>query len=183
MDEWLARGIRAPSQDNLARVLTETSLKKFDCVRTASRCSGMNKKVYSGEFDQCGKLAPFFIWKRYIDDFDYEEDVQIFQDQYKIDPFVVPTGAEEAINRFFQAKYGLFTCQDSEDNYGGISIDPLLIKKWEVNERNLKRSWTLAILTALQSGDVKIETLGGYRNSFKQARKFTKYLEKHPQHE
>jgi hypothetical protein len=61
----------------------------------------MNKKVYSGEFDQCGKLAPFYIWRRNIDEKDYEEDLTLFMDQYKIDPFVVPKGAQEAINRFF----------------------------------------------------------------------------------
>lgn len=31
----------------------------------------MNKKVYSGEFDLCGKLAPFYLWKRIIDENDY----------------------------------------------------------------------------------------------------------------
>jgi hypothetical protein len=61
----------------------------------------MNKKVYTGEFDQCGKLAPFYIWKRYIDEQEFEEDVKLFMDQYKIDPFEVPTGAEDAVNRFF----------------------------------------------------------------------------------
>ena len=80
----------------------------------------MNKKVYNGEFDQCGKLAPFYIWKRYIDEFDFEEDVKLFMDQYKIEPFITPTGAEDSINRFFQSKYGLFTCQDSEDRYGSL---------------------------------------------------------------
>ena len=43
----------------------------------------MNKKVYQGEFDQCGKLAPFYIWKRTIDDSEYDEDVSLFMDQYK----------------------------------------------------------------------------------------------------
>jgi hypothetical protein len=91
-------------------VLNESSLKKLDCVSTSGKCNGMNKKVYNGEFDQCGKLAPFYIWKRTIDDSEYDEDINLFMDQYKIDPFVIPTGAEEAINRFFQSKYGLFTC-------------------------------------------------------------------------
>ena len=95
----------------------------------------MNKKVYNGEFDKCGKLAPFYIWKRYIDESECDDDVKLFMDQYKIDPFVVPNGAEEAVNRYFQAKYGLFTCQDSEDRYGNMQIDPLLIQKWEVNEK------------------------------------------------
>lgn len=101
LDDWLSQGVKAPSQDMLDGVFNDASLKKIDCISTSGRCSGMNKKVYSGEFDQCGKLAPFYIWKRYLDEKDYDDDVNTFIDQYKIDPFVVPIGAEEAINRFF----------------------------------------------------------------------------------
>ena len=101
LDDWIKEGIMAPNQDELNGVFTDASLKKFDCMPTALRCQGMNKKVYSGEFDQCGKLAPFYLWRRYIDDKDYDEELSIFMDQYQIDPFVVPRGAEEAINRFF----------------------------------------------------------------------------------
>lgn len=101
LDDWLSQGVKAPTQDMLDGVFNDASLKKIDCISTSGRCSGMNKKVYSGEFDQCGKLAPFYIWKRYLDEKDYDDDVNTFIDQYKIDPFVVPIGAEEAINRFF----------------------------------------------------------------------------------
>lgn len=31
----------------------------------------MNRKVYSGDFETCGKLAPFYLWKRIIDENDY----------------------------------------------------------------------------------------------------------------
>jgi hypothetical protein len=123
----------------------------------------MNKKVFNGEFEQCGKLAPFYLWRRFIDEKEYEEDIQMFMDQYKIDPFVVPLGAEESINRFFQSRYGLFTCQDSQDRYGQIAIDPLLFQKWEGNEVQRQKVWTLAVLTALQEGAISIEMLGQYR--------------------
>jgi hypothetical protein len=33
----------------------------------------MNKKVYNGDFDLCGKLAPFYLWRRIIDESEYEE--------------------------------------------------------------------------------------------------------------
>lgn len=61
----------------------------------------MNKKVYSGEFENCGKLAPFYLWKRHVNETDYDEDLAVFMDQYKIDAFEVPTGAQEPINKFF----------------------------------------------------------------------------------
>ena len=104
-------------------------------------------------------------------------------DQYKIDPFVVPIGAEESINRFFQSKYGLFTCQDSEDRYGSLQMDPLLIQKWEQSDKQLRKTWTLSILTAIKEGELKIETLGQFRNNFKDSKKFQKYLKTHPNHE
>lgn len=100
LDDWIKKGFVAPSPDELSGVLNETTLKKLDCVPSARRCSGTNPKVFSGEFEQCGKLAPFYLWRRFIDEKAYEEDVQMFMDQYQIDPFVVPLGAEESINRF-----------------------------------------------------------------------------------
>ena len=181
LDDWLKRPVSAPSQDQLDGVLTDASLKKIDCVTTSAKCQGMNRKVYSGDFDQCGKLAPFYIWKRYIDETEFDEDVKLFMDQYKIDPFVTPIGSEESINRFFQAKYGLFTCQGSE--FGSLTIDPLLIQKWEVTDKQLRKTWNLAILTAIKEGELKIETLGQYRNHFKESKKFQKYLKSHQNHE
>ena len=68
LDDWLSQGVKAPSQDMLDGVFNDASLKKIDCISTSGRCSGMNKKVYSGEFDSCDKLAPFYIWKRYLDE-------------------------------------------------------------------------------------------------------------------
>ena len=78
LDDWLSQGVKSPTQDMLDGVFNDASLKKLDCMPNSGRCSGMNKKVYSGEFDQCGKLAPFYIWKRYLDEKDYDDDVNTF---------------------------------------------------------------------------------------------------------
>ena len=51
LDDWLSQGVKAPTQDMLDGVFNDASLKKIDCISTSGRCSGMNKKVYSGEFD------------------------------------------------------------------------------------------------------------------------------------
>jgi hypothetical protein len=40
----------------------------------------MNKKVYNGEFDMCGKLAPFYLWRRIIDESEYEDEINLFLD-------------------------------------------------------------------------------------------------------
>ena len=66
--------------DDLLGILNETTLKKLDCMPSAKLCQGLNRKVYKGEFDQCGNLAPFYLWKRFIDEKDYEEDVQMLMD-------------------------------------------------------------------------------------------------------
>ena len=82
LDDWIKSGIKAPEIDDINGALNETSLKKLDCVDSFSRCSGWNKNVYSGKFDSCGYLAPFYLWKRYIDESEYEEGLNIFMDQY-----------------------------------------------------------------------------------------------------
>ena len=94
LDDWIKKGLTTPSLDQLNYVLNETTLKKLDCLPSSRKCQGLNKKVYNGQFEQCGALAPFYLWRRFIDDSDYDEDVLIFIDQYKIDPFTVPLGAE-----------------------------------------------------------------------------------------
>lgn len=80
LDDWISSGIKAPSLDAMSAALNDTSLKKLDCVSSSGRCRGMNKKVYNGDFDLCGKLAPFFIWRRYIDEKIYDEDVNNLMD-------------------------------------------------------------------------------------------------------
>ena len=64
-----------------------------------------------------------------------------------------------------------------------MSIDPLLIQRWEGNEKQLRRTWALAVVSAIQAGVLKIDTLGQYRNNFKNSKKFQKYLKTHPHHE
>lgn len=133
LDDWIKRGFNSPHLDDLNIILNETTLKKIDCMPSSKTCAGFNKQVYSGHFENCGRLSPFLFWKRYIDERDYDEDIQMFMDQYHISPMVVPKGAKSSINKFLQAKYGLFTCQESQDMFGELSIDPLLYYKWESN--------------------------------------------------
>lgn len=52
-----------------------------------------------------------------------------------------------------------------------------------MTDKQLRKTWNLAILTAIKEGELKIETLGQYRNKFKGSKKFQKYLKTHPNHE
>ena len=54
---------------------------------------------------------------------------------YEIAPFDAPARASAVINAFFQAKYGMFSCFDSERRPGGLSFDPNLVAYWERNPK------------------------------------------------
>lgn len=126
--------------------------KKNACVHSQT-CTGWNYDVYDGVFSQCGPLNPFFAWNSVVDERQFEESIDLFMDQYDIDVFQnVGTGkATRALNQFFSAKYGLFTCYDAKVKWGLINIDPGLIERWERPDR-LKRTWYLAIMSLITSG-------------------------------
>jgi hypothetical protein len=54
-------------------------------------------------------------------------------DHYDIPVFESPYASFYTVNYFFQAKYGMFTCIDSETRPGLIKYDPGLISYWERN--------------------------------------------------
>ena len=87
--------------ESLQAAFIDASLKKLDCMPSAQACRGMNKKVYSGNFENCGQLSPFYLWKRHVNEEEFDDDLKVFMNQYKIDPFVAPTGSEQAINQYF----------------------------------------------------------------------------------
>jgi hypothetical protein len=99
-----------------------------------------------------------------IDERQFEESIDLFMDQYEIDVFQnVGTGkATRALNQFFSAKYGLFTCYDAKVKWGLINIDPGLIERWERPDR-LKKTWYLAIMSLITSKQVSWEQMEAYR--------------------
>ena len=99
------------------------------------------------------------IWDKYVTESDYLKDVNHFIDHYDIPPFEAPAGAQSTINAFFQAKYGMFYCYDSFIKMGLIEYDPTLISAWERNPKQLKLTWTLAVLCALNANSISIEEL------------------------
>ena len=48
--------------------------KKYDCLISDS-CAGKNYVVYDGIFDRCGKMNPFIIWDKYVNDLKSDRDV------------------------------------------------------------------------------------------------------------
>ncbi len=96
-------------------------------------CAGMNYQVYDGVFDGCGKVYPFINWDKHVHSKKYAKDLQHFMDHYDVPPFEAPASAQTSLNKFFQAKYGLFYCYDSDKLYGIVKYDPMLIAYWERN--------------------------------------------------
>lgn len=78
--------------------------------------SGWNTAVYDGIFGGCGPQDPFEIWRKYFRMKDYDEWVDRLMDQYEIQPFQRPKGqrARMALNKFFQARYGMFCGYDAK---------------------------------------------------------------------
>ncbi len=112
----------------------------------------MNQQVFDGFFDRCGKMNPFELWNKKVDEKRCNKELDLFMNHYDIPPFNGPNRASMTLNAFFQAKYGMFYCYDNNKLYGLIDYDPALIEKWERTQRNLKRTWNLAIMSALNEG-------------------------------
>jgi lantibiotic modifying enzyme len=121
-----------PSKATFVKVMDDYHTRKTQCLISHS-CAGLNYAVFDGVFDSCGKMNPFEVWNRYVDETKCEKDIYIFMDHYDIPPFEAPERGRMTINAFFQAKYGMFYCYDNNKRYGLIDYDPSLIITWERN--------------------------------------------------
>ena len=82
------------------------------CIPNYTGCGiTYNTAVYHGT-DACGAASGdvFGIWKRNVDEKKAKRMVQTLMDHYDFPVYDVPAGLEREIYRFYQAKYGLFTC-------------------------------------------------------------------------
>lgn len=155
--------------------MDECHIRKQHCLHTHA-CAGKNYSVFDGIFDTCGRLNPFEIWNRFVDESKSERDLALFMDHYDIPPFEAPDSASRPINAFFQAKYGMFYCYDNNKRYGLIDYDPSLIAQWEKNSRKLKRTWNLAVMAALSDKSITFNQLEIYRKKdFKKSKSWRKY--------
>ena len=61
----------------------------------------MNPSVFDGVFDRCGKMDPFGLWNRSVNEKRYEKDLKLFMNHYDIPPFEGPERASMTLNAFF----------------------------------------------------------------------------------
>lgn len=153
--------MKAPEIGAIEKVHRATVKMKVKCEVGAS-CTGWNKAVYEGVFDRCGPMDPFIIWKQHVREKEFDESLELFMDLFESEAFEQPFGGgpkiKQMTNKFFQAKYGMFTCHGSWVQWGTVDYDHGLIERWE-KPKALKRTWNLAMMYLLQNKTVKIENL------------------------
>ena len=73
----------------------------------------------------------------------------MFIDQYEVPVGEVPNmKCSRFFNKYFQSKFGCFTCFGSHNKYGGINFDLGLMEKWE-KPKELKRQWDQVVMAAI----------------------------------
>ena len=166
---------KAPGMGILEKIFDQNYTKKRQCVNSQS-CQGWNYQVFSGHFDGCGSLHPFWAWNQHIKESNYDETYQKFCEQYDVEPFDVVNNAY--IRKYFAAKYGLFTCYDSKVKWGNgqISLEPQLIEDHE--KRNLKRTWIIALVSALNAKSIGWAALDEKRIPYNQSKLYKKYIKR-----
>ncbi len=102
-------------------------------------------------------------------------------DQYDLPVHHAPQGMESEINKFYQAKFGMFTCHDTLARIGGVRYAEDLIDYWVRNKDDQKYTWYLAIAFVL-SEKHNFGLLDQYKKTYKESKSFKKYLQNHPDH-
>eukprot|EP00347_Sterkiella_histriomuscorum_P004744 403359274 len=171
------KNLMVPSRATFVKVVDETHSKKHDCLISHS-CAGKNYTVYDGVFDRCGKMSPFVVWDKYVTSKKYSPDLNHFMEHYNIPAYCCPEKASMTMNAFFQAKYGMFYCYDNNKRYGLIDFDPELINRWERSSKNVQRTWSLAVMSAISEGTLSFEDIKQYKIDFTKWKKWEAYLQR-----
>lgn len=76
----------------------------------------------------------FGIWKKRVNEKKGKDIVELLMDQYDLPLHIAPLGLDDAINTFYQAKYGMFTCHDTLQRIGKVRHAEDLIDFWIRNK-------------------------------------------------
>ena len=87
-----------------------------------------------------------------------------------------------ALNKYFQAKYGLFTCYDARMKYGMIELDAALIERYEKPSK-LRRVWSLAVMSCLYNKTLTWEEMEQYRIPYTRSKKYQKLMKQSKNHD
>lgn len=69
-------------------------------------------KAFEGVADECGQTDVFAIYKQHVDEKKSKRITTLFKDHYDVPIHLPPNYLLPGINKFYHAKYGMFTCHD-----------------------------------------------------------------------
>ena len=80
-------------------------------------------------------------------------------DQFHFENFDSPASpnVKRFLNKFFIARYGMFTCSNAPRIFGELDYEVGLIER--IEKRNLKRIWNIALMSAVYNKDVSWEAM------------------------
>ena len=94
-------------------------------------------------------MDPFQTWEKYVVLKDYEDDIIGFEEFFRYKTFHGMDGEDQEryLNMFWQAKYGMFCCQNMSQLWGKERCENSLIERWE-KPRELHQMWVLSVLSS-----------------------------------
>lgn len=96
-------------------------------------------------------------------------------DLYDVPFMEYPGNKKKVVNMYYQAKYGLWTCSDAMHWMGAYPPEDSLLRHWEKDDYQRKYVWNQAVMSSLQSGEIKPEDLVPYQRTYKQTRVYNNY--------
>jgi len=106
----------------------------------------------------------------------------MFRQYYDFPIFNTPKGLDKALNTFYQAKYGMFTCYDLNHCHGKVRYETDLINYWNRKAADREYTWYLAIAYSIMNSKVKFEDLEDYRLNYRESKPYRAYIRNHPNH-
>jgi len=120
---------RVPGKAKINQIVWEYHKYKNHCVTSFKLCAGCyNQKVETTHYAGClGSYNYFDIYNKHVKEKDANKHVQKLIEHYDFPLYTPINGLRKGINAFYQAKYGLFTCLDSQRRMGDIPFDEDII--------------------------------------------------------
>ncbi|CDW84451.1 UNKNOWN [Stylonychia lemnae] len=175
--ELQERPVPLPNRDKLNNIIDETYTNKYECL-VRQQCDGNIFDMKTNFLKKCGQMNPFIVYEKYINEKKLSPEVFLFMDHYDIPLFEAPDKAKIAINAFFQAKYGMFYCKNNAKRNMYPDYQPFLIMNFEKNPKQLQKTWTIAIMSALADQSIEYDDLKKYERNFEQGRRWQKFIKK-----
>ena len=174
-----------PSNAQIIHVIRKFHVFKKSCLLSFYDCQGNrhNKLAFAGVADECGRIDVFHVWKDNVKEKKSKWFIDKLQDHYEIPLHQCPPGMEQEVNKFYQAKYGMFTCHDTLQRIGGVRYAEDLIDHWVRNKDEQRYTWYLAIAYYISEKRDGWKLLDKYKKDFKQSKAYLAYIRNHPNHE